>query len=483
MANQYGVTPAGFVRPRLPEVRVEIIEALRANLRAKGLPDDIETRPDSVMGVLVDTFADREAALWEMGEGVYYAMYPGSASGTSLDRSVAFSGVSRLAAERSKCYVIAYGLQGTPVPAGAQIRNRVTQTLWETAQNVTISGLAAADIRLVPAVQNSATYTVTVNGVDYSYTSDAVATIGDILAGLVAALAAGPMQVSSDGSAIRLLAVDVGEASVSATANLSIATLGSRVLAQTIDPMAEEVAPGDLDTIVTLVDGWQAVNNLVGGSVGRGTENDAELRRRYQTGVFRFGAATLPSIAPNIEREVSGIRAIKVFQNDTDEVVDGRLPHSLHVVVDGGIEEEIAAAIYRYKAAGIDTNGAIEKTVAAPEGDQLIRLDRPTPVYVWVKAALTLLPAPEQPFPVDGFELVAESINTTGQAHEIGQDVIVQRFFSGIYQTKGIAEVDLQLAFASDPGITPAPGDYSAANITIDDIERAMFDPSRIEVT
>ncbi len=479
----YGVTPAGFVRPRLPEIRVEIIEALRANLRAKGLSDDIETRPDSIMGVLIDTFADRETALWEMSEGVYYAMYPGSASGTSLDRAVAFSGVSRLAAERSKCYVIVYGLQGTSVPAGAQIRNRVTQTLWETAQAVTISALAAADVRLVPAVQNSTTYTVTINGVDYSYTSDAVATIGDILAGLVAVLAASPMQVSSDGSAIRLLAVDVGEASVSATANLSTATLGSRVLAQTIDAIAEEVAPGDLDTIVTLVDGWQAVHNVVAGSVGRSTETDAELRRRYQTGVFRFGAATLPSIAPNIQREVSGIRAIQVFQNDTDEVVDGRLPHSLHVVVDGGIEEEIAAAIYKYKAAGIDTNGAIEKTVAALEGDQLIRFDRPTPVYVWVKAALTLQPAAEQPFPVDGFELVAESINATGQTHEIGQDVIVQRFFSGIYQTQGIAEVDLQFAFASDPGDTPAPGDYSAANIVIGDIERAMFDPSRIEVT
>lgn len=479
----YGVTPAGFVRPRLPEIRVEIIEAMRANLRAKGLSGDIETRPDSVTGVLIDTFADREAALWEMGEGVYYAMYPGSASDTSLDRSVAFSGVTRLAAERSKCYVIVYGLSGTFVPANAQIRNRVTQTLWETAQAVTISALAAADIRLVPTVQNEATYTVTINGAPYSYTSGSVGAIGDILAGLVAAIAPSPMQVSSDGSAIRLLAVDVGEAAVEFTANLSIATLGSRALAQTIDAMEEAVNPGDLDTIVTLVDGWQAVNNLVSGSVGRSTEIDAQLRSRYQTGVFRFGAATLPSIAPNILREVSGIRAIRVFQNDTDEMVDGRLPHSLHVVVDGGIEEEIAAAIYKYKAGGIDTNGAIEKTVVVPEGDQVIHFDRPTPIYVWVKAALTLLPAAEQPFPVDGFDLVADSINANGQAHEIGQDVIAQRFFGGIYQTKGISEVDLQFAHSTDPGFAPEPGDYSSANITIGDIERAMFDPSRIEVT
>ncbi len=42
----YGVTPLGFVRPRMPEIRQEIIDDLRARLRASGLSDDIQTRPD-----------------------------------------------------------------------------------------------------------------------------------------------------------------------------------------------------------------------------------------------------------------------------------------------------------------------------------------------------------------------------------------------------------------------------------------------------
>ena len=97
----YGVTPEGFVRPRLPEIRMEIIEELRRNLRARGLPDDMETRPDSVTGVVIDTFAEREAALWEMGEGVYYAMYPGFGqwslfgSGSLLFRSQAPEGTAQ----------------------------------------------------------------------------------------------------------------------------------------------------------------------------------------------------------------------------------------------------------------------------------------------------------------------------------------------------------------------------------------------------
>ena len=57
MAN--GVTPLGFVRPRLPEIRLEITDDLVARLRAVGYAGDIETRPDSLFGLLIDTFATR----------------------------------------------------------------------------------------------------------------------------------------------------------------------------------------------------------------------------------------------------------------------------------------------------------------------------------------------------------------------------------------------------------------------------------------
>jgi len=480
----YGVTPQGFVRPRLPELRAEIIEAMRANLRAKGLPDDIETRPDSVMGVIIDTFADREAAIWEMGEGVYYAMYPGSAIGAALDRAVSFAGVRRLAAERSRAVVVLYGLAGTVVPAGAQIRHRATQSLWQTSQAATISAAAAADVRIAPTVQDSTVYTVTVDAVDYSYTSGAGATVSEILAGLVAALSSSDLDVSSDGAAIRLVATTQMAVNITLTPNLQFVQIGTAVLAQTIDPIPEDAAPGDLNTIVTLVDGWQAVTNLQAGSVGREQETDAQLRARYQNGVFRLGAGTLPSIGPNLLNDVSGIADIRVFANNTDTVdADGRVPHSIHVVVDGGVDEDIAMAIYTYKGGGIDTNGDVVKVLSTDEGQQTIKFDRPTKIYVWVQAQITLLPPTEQAFPADGFEQIARAINTVGQAHGIGQDVRLQRFFCEIYKTPGIADVALSFARSTNPAFEPTSGDFTEANITIDSVEKAIFDLSRIEVT
>ena len=481
----YGVTPDGFVRPRLPEIRQEIVADLTDRLRAAGFSGDIQTRPDSIFGLVIDTFAERETALWEEAEGVYYAMYPGSASGVSLDRAVSFTGVKRLDDEKSRAYVVVYGQPGTVVPAGSQINNPLTQTLWATANDVSISTGGAADVTLIPTVVNSATYTVTLDGTGYAYTSDATASIAEILAGLVAALSTSAYSVSSNGAAVRIQSDGRQAFSLSVSANIAVDQLGSPVLAETIDAIAEEAAPGTLTGIVTRVNGWDSVNNLQAASPGRLAERDAELRARYPSGLSRLGSATLPSIAPNVRDKVSGVSAIRVYENTTDEMdATGRPPHSLHVVVDGGLDDDIGNAIFQTVAAGIDTHGSVLVMVTDDEGaSHEIRFDRPTPIYVWVKATLTLLPPSEQEFPADGYETVAAAILSTGQAHQISQDVLQQRFFCAIYQTRGIGVVDLVFAHSDDPAFVPSPSDYSTDNITIQEFEVARFDATRIEVT
>ena len=481
----YGVTPDGFVRPRLPEIRQEIVAALAANLRAAGYSDDVQTRPDSIFGLAIDTFAERQAALWELAEGVYYAMYPGSATGVSLDRAVSFTGVTRLADEKSRAYVVLYGQSGTIVPAGAQISNELTQTLWATAEDAVITAGGAADVSLIPTVVNSATYTVTVDGVPYAYTSDPTASIAEILAGLVAALSTSPYAVSSNGAAVRLQSDGRQAFSLAVSANVAVDQIGSPVLAETLEAVAESAAPGTLTGVVTRINGWEAVDNLQASAPGRLAENEAQLRARYPSGLSRLGAATLPSIAPNVRDKVVGVSAIRVYENATDAVdASGRPPHSLHVVVDGGLDDEIGDAIFRTKAGGIDTHGSVTVTVTDDEGaSHAIRFDRPAPMYVWVNASLTLLPASEQEFPADGYDRVAAAILATGQAHQISQDVLQQRFFCAIYQTQGIGMVDLTFAYSTDPAFVPTSADYSADNVPIQEFEVAKFDATRIEVT
>ncbi|MGH8817491.1 MAG: hypothetical protein ACREX5_12935, partial [Achromobacter pestifer] len=375
----YGVTPDGFVRPRLPEIRQEIVADLRARMQSAGFNGAVETRPDSITGLLIDTFAEREATLWEQAEGVYYAMYPGSATGVSLDRAVSFTGVSRYGNEPTRAYVVLYGVAGATVPTGALVRHRASQNLWMVSADTKILAGAAADITLQPTVAANADYRVSIEGRPYAYASGPTTNLPQILAGLVTALSASGLDVSSDGAAVRIHTDGRLAVAVTWSDKLALIRMGSPALVQTAGASTEAAAVGDLNGVVTQVDGWTAVDNLQAGVAGRLAENAAELRARYPTGLFRLGAATLPSIGPNVRDRVAGVRTVKVFMNNTDQPdASGRPPHSVHAVVDGGLDDEVADAIFRVVAAGIDTHGQQAVVVKDADGaDQMIRFDRP----------------------------------------------------------------------------------------------------------
>lgn len=481
MAN--GVTPEGFVRPRLPEIRQEITTDVVARLQAAGYDGAIETRPDSLFGLLIDTFAERETAVWEQTEAVYYAMYPSTASGAQLDLAVSFTGVTRLPASPSQVYLMLYGAEGTLVPAGSQVRNRATQTLWQTDSDTTIGAGATGDVRLRPTVANSTLYRVTIDGVNYDYTSDASALLSEILGGLSAALAGSGQTISSDGAVLRIVAGGSESFALQVSASLVITQLGSPALSRSVENGPQTAAVGEIVDIVTLVPGWNSVSNLQVASLGRLLETDAQLRQRYTSGVYALGAATLPALQANLEARVLGVTSVRVFENDSDTTDGvGRPPHSIHVVAEGGLDSEIAEAIFRYKAAGIDTFGDVVVDVTDSEGtEHEIRFDRPDPIYVWIDATITLLPPTEEAFPPDGFVQIAQNLLAAGNALGVGQDVIWQRLLKAVHAVPGVAEADLQLATSATPG--GPPGAYAEANITIQPFEVARFDMSRIQVT
>lgn len=479
----YGITAEGFVRMRLPEIRQEIVADFRARLRARGINAEPETRPDSVLGELIDTFAEREARMWEMAEAVHLSMYPSTAFGASLDRSISFSGATPLTEEPAAAYVVLYGTQGTTVPAGTQLRNSSTQELYALAQDVVITQANAVDVSVVPEVVGGATYTITIGGTSHSYTSAAAPVLQDTIAGLVAALNDSDWTVTSDGAQIRLRTLSSAGESISLSGPLRFSEIGSRALVRTEGSSEETAQAGSIDTIVTTTTGLARVSNPTAGTAGRLREEDFQKRERYRLGVFRLGAGTLPSIAPNIYETVNGVQRLVVRQNDSDGFVGGLLPHSIHVVAEGGLDDEIAAAIYKFKGGGIDTNGATVITLKTPEGDQEIRFDRPTPAYIWVKVSVSLKPESEnEPFPATGMEDIRDAIVELGNQLSIGGDVVWQKFFTAIYETQGIEEVTLEFARTASPSAVPAPGDYAAENIPIGPSEVARFDITRTEV-
>lgn len=477
----YGLTLTGFNRPRLADIRALIVQDIERRLQRS-----IETRPDSELGQLIDTFSDREAALWEQLEAVYLAMYPSTASGVSLRQAASFTGVEALGALRSRGYVVMYGAIGTTVPAGSQIRNRSSSTVWSLVSDTSITAGSVSDVTIsVATVGNNADYTVIVDGTEYTYTSGPSALRGQIITGLAQALLPLEYSVTSDETTIRIVTDGRAAFSLSVTSNIAIDEIGSPALfrSEEYGPVAGEVS--DLSELVTRTAGLDRVENLQAVSLGRYEENDADLRARYDQGVFRLGAATIDSIGPRVQEQAAGISKIRVFQNNTDFVDEvGRPPHSVHVVAQGGLEDEIAEAIYRSVAGGVDTFGSI--TINVMDDDMSttpISFDRQAPVYVWVRTRLTTLPPSEADFPGDGLSRVRSGILSASSVFDIGDDVVRERLYSGIYRTPGIAMATIELAWSREPEFVPSDADYSQSNIDIAAFEVAQFANSRIEVT
>ena len=106
---------------------------------------------------------------------------------------------------------------------------------------------------------------------------------------------------------------------------------------------------------------------------------------------------------------VAEISSAVAFENDTDLTdSEGRPPHSIEVVADGGDEAAIAQQILLYKAAGIQTFSKEVVDVPTSFGTTVaVRFNRPVPVYVWIK--VSVVKNPEDAMPPNYKELINQS--------------------------------------------------------------------------
>lgn len=111
-----GVTPQGFVRPTLNDIKIDLEEQFKSDFGAF-----INVLPQSVWGQMIGIQADRIDALWGVAQDEYNNSYPDTAFGASLDKAVSLNDVRRLLAKPTKIKnVNMTGTPGATVPLGKQ---------------------------------------------------------------------------------------------------------------------------------------------------------------------------------------------------------------------------------------------------------------------------------------------------------------------------------------------------------------------------
>lgn len=131
----FGLTPDGFNRKRLADIKTELEEAYRLIFG-----ENIDVSPQSVFGQIIGIHSQREADLWEQSELVYNAFYPSTAQGVQLSNIVTLNGIVRQEAIPSTVTITCAGTDGTVITQGSIVSTSDTKEQFASLADGTIIG-------------------------------------------------------------------------------------------------------------------------------------------------------------------------------------------------------------------------------------------------------------------------------------------------------------------------------------------------------
>jgi uncharacterized phage protein gp47/JayE len=445
-----GLTPEGLVIETTPEIRDAMDEDARGAF-GKSLPLSDQDLHGQVHGIMAERFGD----LWQLLQVVFGKFDPDQATGVLLEIICSITGTERRPAFPSSVVLTLTGNPGTLVNAGSRVSTESTGKEFETEDPATIVVLTSW--------VGSTAYTL-----GQRRTNDGFAWVVTVPG--TSAASGGPLEADVDEDG---LVVDGG--------TLTWRLMGEGTGAVDVDAVATLNGPtvalsGDLTEIETPISGWDGVINLLDADEGALEEKDEDLRVRREQELARAGTGPVDAIRADLlnPNTLPGITSVTVFNNPTDNTVDGMPPHSVEALIQGGEDAAIFAQLLASVAGGIQTHGNQTGSVADSQGvSHTVKFSRPVPIDIWVDITVEVDPATAAKVDVEG--LVAAAIVTAGDLYPSGLNVRSTAVGASAFAVQGVLGTPVV-----EVGTAPAP---SGSSVTIATRERAIFDTSRIIVT
>ncbi len=232
----------------------------------------------------------------------------------------------------------------------------------------------------------------------------------------------------------------------------------------------------DLSVIVSPISGWNGITNPISAEpLGQQAETDTAFRLRIAASPRMNSSATSESIRERLVQEVPGVQHAFVFENLTDEMDDGRPPHSIEVLVDAptddATQQAVAQEILKLKPVGITTCSTATTQLSVPiidsQGDpHTIIYSAPDSINIWIDIEAETVDA--DLLPDNWKDLVQENVLALAATYGIGQNVPMQAFYPIILSVPGIESVLLDYAFRNPADDDPDPElgtlDYTPAS-------------------
>lgn len=477
--SEYGVTPQGFIPKRLDTIMQEIHSDL-----TQGFGVDTTLNPESFLNVLVTGFADKVAELWEVQQDVYASLYPSSAEDQSLDNAVQFGGIRRIGDQPTYYPIHCTGKDGAAIPAGTIIASATNpEVRFTSPQDKAVSRDSFNQVTIkVTAIQPESTYTVGINGSLYKAAGGAEPSSRQIIQDLCSALSGSEYWASVDGDFLCIRDTSLQRSNtLILSENLTTESVTTIIHFASVNFGKVTLPDGTITKIITNVDGFKECINRIPPIYGRLRETNTELRQSYMQRIYTRSDGMLESIESAIIDNVQGIISVRAYENKSNVWdSEGRPPHCIEVVADGGSEIEIARQILRKKAGGIQTHGSVKVEIPDLFGRTIpVNFNRPQTVYVWM--CITLTAAPGQSMPPNYAELAKECIIQQGAGLNVGDWVYPQKYIGEIYRRiAGVSFVKIGVFSTVDPGVVPT--EYAEGNVPVAVRQKAMLEQKRMEV-
>lgn len=477
-----GMDRDGLVIKRLLEVIDGFKESAIPIFQDLVPPGDIvDTSDSSTIGRLIGLVSPSISDLWEAVQDVYLAFDPNSATGVALDNLVAIGGVIRLFESKSRADLYLVGDREYTLPRGSLIRSTSTQDTFETLLDIDFNNDVCHGVGFeISLLEPNEDYKIFYKGTDSSVYSEVTISTGGspttegLTTDIVQALnqTSGLESWEEDGVIYVQSDIELHLLSFYTSFNLNITRVIAHGVAQAQESGPIEAFPNTLTQIATPHLGWWSVTNPISANVGRARETDEQLRNRFRATKFQRATNIIESLYSALF-SLDGVINVIIYENDTSVVdYNGLPPHSFWVIIDGGVDSEIAQAIWNNRPTGILSVGNEDVSIVDSFGYiRSIKFDRPTDKDIYIRMTLT----PDNRFPLDGDDRIKEYLKDYVDSLSIGEDLVFSRLYTPINKVVG-HQVDVL-------EVSDNNSDWASANISVAVHEKLRLDVSNIQIT
>lgn len=432
----------GIVIDSEQQIRDKIGERAKTLLAPFSGESEVKVDDSSVIGRLNAVIAKPISQNTELLPVIMNQFDINSAQGLQLDNLLwQIHRIKRKGISQAEGTVMLFGDVSTVIANNSEVGNIKTGDTFSTNEQVILNSNDCNGVEIaIASVSGTYELNYSINGylsqspnVVVSVVNETtVQEVADRLVDAINSQTSGLTASRNNDNSVKVIITDQNNTGdFSTTGQMGIVRVYKPVRVTSTTYGADESQPNTITQIRTSTLGWRGVTNPFFIDSSQEVEKDEDYR--YRGNMIKGFSNT--SSRNSINARLNSLKGVSFLNVRSNQ--DG-----LHIVVQGGNEDEIAVAISDVVADGIMTNGDIVREVSDINGGKMqIAFSRPNTVALTISMALTIYPN----FPSNGKNLIKQAIVDWFNTLQVGEDVYYSRLYEPINSVNGFSVRNLKV--------------------------------------